>query len=114
MECYNFSSSIRGYHVFKFIWKYEIGDKLDLKIEENNPRDKYAVKLILLRGKADECVGHVPMEFSKVFHYFLKRGGTISAEVTGEKFFDNGLEIPCVYKFVGTENDIKILAQLLK
>jgi hypothetical protein len=48
---YNFNSSNRGYHIYKNVWKYEIGDKLICEREENNPNDKYSVKLALQRGK---------------------------------------------------------------
>jgi hypothetical protein len=37
----------------------------------------------------------VPIEHSKVFNFFLKRGGKIFATVTGNKFFNIGLELPC-------------------
>ena len=40
---YNFNSSIRGCHVYKNVWKYEIGDKLICEREENNPNDKFSV-----------------------------------------------------------------------
>ena len=43
---FNFESSIRGYHVYKSIWTYEIGEKLRYDREENNPNDKSAVKLV--------------------------------------------------------------------
>jgi hypothetical protein len=39
---YNFNSSIRDYHVYKNVWKYEIGDKLICEREENNPNDKFS------------------------------------------------------------------------
>ena len=37
------------------------------------------------------CRGHVPIEHSKVFNFFLKRGGKIFATVTGNNFFNIGL-----------------------
>jgi hypothetical protein len=36
----------------------------------------------------------VPIEHSKVFNFFLKRGDKIFATVTGNKFFKIGLELP--------------------
>jgi hypothetical protein len=45
------------------VWKYEIGDKLICEREENNPNDKFSVKLVLQRGNPGQCVGHVPIEF---------------------------------------------------
>jgi hypothetical protein len=35
-------------------------------IEENNPNDKFSVKLVLQRGNPGQCVGHVPIEFSNI------------------------------------------------
>ena len=110
----SFQSSIRGYHIYRSVWQYRIGDVLTCEIEEGNPNDKFAVKLTLKRGDPNRCVGHVPIEFSKIFNFFLKRGGRISAEVTGDNFFGNGLEVPCVYKFSGVVNDIAKLKILLK
>jgi isopropylmalate/homocitrate/citramalate synthase len=43
---FNFESSIRGYHVYKSIWTYEISEKLRCDREENNANDKFAVKLV--------------------------------------------------------------------
>jgi isopropylmalate/homocitrate/citramalate synthase len=65
---FNFESSIRGYHVYKSIWTYEIGEKLRCDREENNPNDKSAVKLVRNDGNKE----HVPIELSKVFKFFLK------------------------------------------
>ena len=60
-------------------------------VEENNPNDKSAVKLVRNDGNKEQCVGHVPIEHSKVFFFFLKRGGKLFATVTGNKFFNIGL-----------------------
>ena len=88
---FNFESSIQGYHVSKSIWTYEISEKLRCDREENNANDKFAVKLVRNDGNKE----HVPIELSKVFIFFLKRGGKIFATVTGNKFFNIGLELPC-------------------
>ena len=49
--------------------------------EENDPNDKFAVKLVRNDGNKEQCVGHVPIEHSKVFKFVLKRGGKIFATV---------------------------------
>jgi hypothetical protein len=59
--------------------------------------NKFAVKLVRNDGNKEQCVGHVPIEHSKVFNFFLKRGGKIFATLTGNKFFNIGLELP-IYK----------------
>jgi hypothetical protein len=111
---FNFESSIRGYHVYKSIWTYEIGEKLCCDKEENNANDKFAVKLVRNDGNKEQCVGHVPIEHSKVFNFFLKRGGKIFATLTGNKFFNIGLELPCTYTFLGQAADVEKLRTLLK
>ena len=112
---FNFESSIRGYHVYNSIWIYEIGEKLRCDTrEENNPNDNFAVKLVRNDGNKEQCVGLVPIEHSKVFKFVLKRGGKIFATVTGNKFFDIGLELPCTYTFSGQAADVEKLRTLLK
>jgi isopropylmalate/homocitrate/citramalate synthase len=69
---FNFESSIQGYHVYKSIWTYEISEKLRCDREEINANDKFAVKLVRNDGNKEQCVGHVPIELSKVFIIFLK------------------------------------------
>ena len=98
---FNFESSIRGYPIYKSIWTYEIGEKLRCDRDENNPNDKFAVKLVRNDGNKEQCVGHVSIEHSKVFKFFLKRSGKIFATVTGNKFFNIGLGLPCTYTFSG-------------
>ena len=111
---FNFESSIRGYHAYKSIWTYEIGEKLRCDREENNLSDKFAVKLLRNDGNNEQCVGHVSIEHSKVFNFFLKRGGKIFATVTSNKFFNIGLELPCTYTFSGQAADVEKLRTLLK
>ena len=72
---------MRGYHVYKDVWKPSIGEKLVAKREFNNPMDKHAVKVV----KDDETVGHLPREFSRIAWYFLARSGEISVEVIGRR-----------------------------
>ena len=90
----------------------QIGEKLLCDREEKN--DKFAVKLVRNDGNKEQCVGHVPIEHSKVFNFFLKRGGKIFATVTSNKFFNIGLELPCTYTFSGQAADVEKLRTLLK
>ena len=59
METFAFASAVRGYHVYKDVWKPSFGEKLVARREFNNPIDKHAVKVV----KDDETVGHLPREF---------------------------------------------------
>ena len=72
------------------------------------------MKLVRNDGNKEQCVGHVPIEHSKVFNFFLKRGGKIFATLTGNKFFNIGLELPCTYTFSGQAADVEKLRTLLK
>ena len=38
-------SSVRGYHVYQDNWTPVIGERLNCKREEENPRDRYAVAI---------------------------------------------------------------------
>ena len=69
--------------------------------EAGNARDRRAVALL----KADRTVVDVPREQSRVFWHFLNHGGKISCAVTGRRKHGKGLEVPCVYKFLGSEKN---------
>ena len=56
-------SVIRGHHIYKRIWRPLVGEVLTLEREEGNTHDRFAVSLL----KDAIVVGHVPLEFSRVF-----------------------------------------------
>jgi hypothetical protein len=56
----------------------------------------------------------VPREFSRVFWHFLNHGGKISCEVTGRRKRGKGLEVPCVYKFLGAEMMIRKMKGIMQ
>ena len=95
MEKFTFDSAVRGYHVYKVVWKPTIGKKLEADQELGNEADKFAVKVV----KNNEIVGHLPREYSRILWYFIARGGKICVEVTGRrrhcKELCGGMEIPC-------------------
>ncbi|VDI69129.1 Hypothetical predicted protein [Mytilus galloprovincialis] len=62
--------------------------RLRCEQEKANPNDKFAVKLVFVIGNEEKCVGHVPIEQSKIFNFFLKRGGKA---ITSDS--DDGLDI---------------------
>ena len=98
-----YESVIRGHHVFKEeVWSPRLGEILLVDKESGNHHDRHAVALL----KADKTpVGHVPREFSRTF---WSHGGKISCEVTGRRKYGKGLEVPCVYKFLGSEKLVKM------
>ena len=102
-----FSSCIRGYHVYQSVWDPVIGELLQCHRESRNAMDRYAVSVT----KNDEIVGHLPKKISTLCSLFLRRGGSISCEVTDSRRYSRdlkqgGLEIPCDLLFKGNEQDI--------
>ena len=60
-EKYN-DTCVRGFHVYKDVWRPVIGEELRCQREEDNPRDPYAVTVTKsCTGVVGvEVVGHVP------------------------------------------------------
>ena len=56
MDSFEFSWSVRGYHVYKEIWEAELSEILECVRETNNSTDRYAVAV----KKAKRIVGHIP------------------------------------------------------
>ncbi len=85
-------SVIRGHHIYKTIWTPETGEGLGVAREDGNGHDLFAVCEL----KSGTTVGHVPREYSKMFHFFLFHCGRICCEVTGHRKLGKGLEVPCM------------------
>jgi hypothetical protein len=108
---FTFSSCIRGFHIYRDIWRPKIDELLQCTQDIGNQNDKHAVA-VLHKGT---IVGHVPREHAKVFRFFLKRGGTVTVKVTGTQENNGiGIELPAVYTFSGCQKDTEILSSLLK
>jgi len=65
MKVLAISSAVRGFHVYKDIWKPSIGDKLACEREFDNCFDKFAIKVV----NNGETVGHLPCKFWKIAWY---------------------------------------------
>ena len=104
-------SVIRGHHVFKVVWTPRVGEILRIGKEAGNTHDRRAVAVLKADGT---IVGHIPREFSRVFWYFLSHGGKISCEVTAKRKYGKGLEVPCVYKCLGSEKMILKLKAIMQ
>ena len=97
-----FESSLRGYHAYYRSVPTVVGDIYECKQEPDNKHDMYAVKIVTI---AEETLGHVPIEFSKIFSIFLQMGGIIECEVIGSRYNlgkGKGLEVPVDYRFIAT------------
>ena len=98
---------VRGYHVYQRIWTPFVGEKANTTLEVTNVHDRYAIAV--LEDDTLCTVGHLPREMSQECFYFIRRGGTISVEVTGPRQKSategKGMEIPCVLTFRQDDDD---------
>ena len=75
--------------------------------------DLFAVKVL----KTDEIVGHLPKRISSTCSIFLRKGGTITCTINGERRYSRdlaqgGLEIPCLLTF--EINDEMLISRVKK
>ena len=96
-------SYVRGYHEYKHIWDPIVGKTLRLERQPNNHKDRCAVAV----KKDNVTVGHIPYNLAPTISAFLSRGVNAGfVEVTGPKINRGGgygLEIPCIYRFYGSQ-----------
>lgn len=112
---FSMSSAVRGYHVYKDIWAATVGEVLTCSRELHNLRDPFAVAV----KKGSIIVGHVPRTISAACSMFLRRNGTISCQVTGNRRYSSdlpqgGLEIPCILTFSGDAMHVEKVKGLLE
>lgn len=86
---YQKASVVRGHHIYKVIWTPEVGEILQLRTEDNNEHDEYAVAVV----KESHVIGHVPRSMSRVCWFFLKQGDRMSCQITGHRKLGIGLEV---------------------
>ena len=111
VESFEKASVVRGHHIYKAVWTPTLGEDLLLEPEDENEHDKYAVSVV--RGSDSCVVGHVPRNDSRVFWFFLKRGGRITCRITGRRKLGVGLEVPCIYIFFASTTIINKLRKLI-
>ena len=110
---YSFLCGIRGFHVYKEVWKPIVRERLNLSHERKNLHDRYAIAAYKrLPGRlADSINGHLLREISRPTRFFLLRGGVAFAEVIitthrRSPLIQGGLEIP-VKVLIETEAEPK-------
>ena len=108
---------IHGYHDYMDNWTQYIGGTSSLHSEPSNLKDPLTVAVM---SSDNKVVGHIPVLFSRVFHFFLQRHGHNGyCEITGERInrgIGVGLEIPCIYHLSGKQlyiNKISIIVNKL-
>lgn len=115
-ETSTFDSCVRGYHVYKEIWNYAIGDTLTAKPEFGNVHDPYAVAVVT---SDDVVVGHLPRNISTLCHLLLRKSGHILVQVTGRRkrstdLPQGRLEVPCSLTFVGEARNLLKVRRLME
>ena len=108
-ETFSVVSVVRGHHVYKSVWTPLLGERLLVRPETGNNHDKYTVSVVKHGG----IVGHLPRELSRTVWHFILHGGQVTCEVTGKRKLGNGLEVPCIYKFIGTRKLVSRIEELL-
>ncbi len=109
-------SCVRGHHIYKDSWTPVLGEALVCVPEFGNVHDPYAVAVCISSGST---VGHVPRNISALCHFFIRRCGTITCQVTGVRRYSSdllqgGLEVPCTYTFEGIVKEVDKVRKLLK
>ena len=111
-------SAVCGFHVYKVVWTPTLHEVLQTRRELENREDRYAVCVLKTSAESQTIVGHVPRELSKLFWYFINNDGEVTCEIIGNRkrsqLLQGGMEIPCVYRFVGKKKHIKKLRKMLK
>ena len=97
VKSFEFTASVRGFHVCRDIWLPYINQTLKCLHELGNAYDVFAIKCI----KGNMIVEHLPREISRATKYLLDRGAIVTATITPEHYrksplFQDGLEIRCV------------------
>ena len=94
---------VKGYHIYKNIWKSTVNEKLETEMEPDNVMDKYAVCV----KKNTSIVGHIPLgkngKFAKMVFYFLRADQDVECKVviTGKEANlgdGDGMQVPCKLK----------------
>ena len=94
-----FSAAVRGFHVYRDVWKPLENEEMECLFERHNLFDMFAIKTCRLEG--GQIVGHLPREISRPTKFLLDRGAKVTEQLTGTHYrrsplFQGGLEISCL------------------
>ena len=98
-----FTSVIRGHHIYRSVWTPTLGEKLNYCKDDRNEdkqHDGYATGTYLEANTGSKLVGHVPMELPYLIYIFLRayNNNEVSVKVTGSRRLENGLVVPGTFK----------------
>ena len=75
-----FSAVVRGFHVYRDVWKSHENEELVCLFEANNFFDMFAIQTC--RKDCEKRVGHLPREISRPTKYLKDRGAKITARLS--------------------------------
>ena len=105
---------VKGYHVYKNIWKPTVNEELETEMEPDNVMDKYAVCV----EKNTSIVGHLPLgkngKFAKMIFYFLRADQDAECKVVITVKEVNlgdwdGMQVPCKLKISDPRKMVEII-----
>ena len=80
------NSIVMGHHVYKNVWTPSVGERLQLRRQDDSDYDNHAVSIV----KAETIVSHVPREMSHIFWHFIRHGWSVGCEITGRRTLGKG------------------------
>ena len=99
--------SVRGHHVYKHIWSPCVGEPFETFAKRTTNTTSMPWLFILT------AVGHIPREITRTCHFFIKKKGEITGEVSGRRqrctAACGGLEVPCLLTFY--HRDTRVLGK---
>lgn len=106
----SFPMPLRGYHVYMKSWTPVIGQEIKLKLEEDNPYDKFAIT----GNWSESTVERVPKELSKILHPIIASSTIRTLVVVADdkkvkSTRGKGLEIVLNVTVSGSKDDRKLL-----
>ena len=77
---FDFLTGLRGYHVYRNIWKLYVRQNISFRQERANEYGRFAVCcLVKIPGKIElTVVGHIPREISRYVWYAMEEGANIA------------------------------------
>ena len=101
---FEFLAAVRGFHVYRDIWRPYEEEVLMCGFEIGNLFDMFAIKVLRSSG-SDMIIGHLPREISRPTKFLIDRGAIVTATVRSKNvrrspLFQGGLEILCKVKVV--------------
>ena len=121
VSTFEFTSFVRGHHVYCNVWTPVINEVLTLRREPESPFSVFAVAVrsvfAVAVTKDGEVVGHIPETIARVVLFSLAREGhSGSCQITGRRV-NRGVqlqvEVPCIYKLFGRQNYVQRLKDLI-